>query len=84
MPPESFALAVEEAGLLHRALAVVPTDVIEIRDLLGEMLRREVELRFMPDLWPLSDAVIASTLEFSNIRMKNASPRRIRPLAVRN
>lgn len=76
MPPESFELALEEAGYYIARTTVVPFDVIEIRDLVGEMLRHEVELRFVPDLWPLNDAVIASTLEFSNIRMKNAAQRR--------
>jgi hypothetical protein len=76
MPPESFHLALEDAGYYIARKTVAPIDVIEIRDLLVEMLRHQVELRFLPDLWTLSDAVIASTLEFSNIRMKNAAPRR--------
>jgi hypothetical protein len=29
----------------------------------------------MPSLWPLYEAVIASTLEFSIIRWRNAAPR---------
>jgi hypothetical protein len=33
------------------------------------------QLRFMPNLWPLRDAVVASTLRFSLIRMRNALPR---------
>jgi hypothetical protein len=40
------------------------------------ILQRGVELRVLPDLWSLRDAVIASTLEFSIIRWRNASPRR--------
>ncbi len=75
MASENFALALEEAGYYISRTTVVPIGVIEIRDLIGEMLRRDVELRFVPDLWPLNDAVIESTLEFSNIRMKNAAPR---------
>jgi hypothetical protein len=80
MPPESFAIALEEAGHYISRTTVIPIGVIEIRDLIAEMLKREVELRFVPDLWPLSDAVVASTLEFSNIRMKNAAPRT--PLSI--
>jgi len=75
MAPETFELALEGAGYYISRVTVVPTVVIEIHDLIGEMLRRDVELRFVPDLWPLSDVVVASTLEFSNIRMKNAAPR---------
>ncbi len=77
MAPANFALALEEAGYYIARTAVVPIGMIEIRDLIGEMLRREVDLRFVPDLWPLADAVVASTLEFSNIRMKNAAPRKL-------
>jgi hypothetical protein len=44
-------------------------------------MRREVELRFVPDLWPLGDAVFASTLQFSLIRMRNAALRRSATLA---
>ena len=44
-------------------------------DPIGELLGREVELRFVPSLWPLRDAVVASSLEFSLIRMRNALPR---------
>jgi hypothetical protein len=76
MPTMSFELALEDAGFYIARAAVVPTAVTEVRDAIGEMLRREVELRFLPELWPLNDAVIASTLEFSNIRMRNAAPRK--------
>jgi hypothetical protein len=37
---------------------------------------RRVELRLMPNLWSLHDAVASSTLQFSMIRMRNAAPRR--------
>lgn len=77
MPPASFEVALEEAGYYIARVTVVPIGVIEIRDPIGQMLRRAVELRFVPDLWPLADAVVASTLEFSNIRMKNAAPRKL-------
>ncbi len=75
MPTENFRLALGEAGYYISRTTVVPLGVIEIRDAIDEMLKRSVELRFVPELWPLSDAVTASTLEFSNIRMKNAAPR---------
>jgi hypothetical protein len=39
------------------------------------LLGRGVELRFVPNLWPLRDAVVSSTLRFSLIRMRNALPR---------
>ena len=34
-----------------------------------------IQLRVLPNLWPLWDAVIVSTLGFSGIRLRNASPR---------
>jgi hypothetical protein len=46
-----------------------------IEDLLGELLACDIELRVMPSLWPLCDAVVASSLRFSCIRMRNALPR---------
>jgi hypothetical protein len=54
---------------------VVPARVELLDDLILELLRRGVELRLIPDLWPLRDAVVASTLLFSLIRMRNAQPR---------
>ena len=35
-----------------------------------------LQLRVLPELWAFADAVAASTLEFSRIRMHNALPRR--------
>jgi hypothetical protein len=43
-------------------------------DPIAELLRRGVELRLVPCLWPLRDAVVASTLRFSFIRMRPAVP----------
>jgi hypothetical protein len=54
---------------------VVPSLVEVVDDLLAELLRRGVELRFVPNLWSLRDAVVSSTLQFSLIRMRNALPR---------
>ena len=33
-----------------------------------------IELRVLPNLWPLWNDVVASTLEFSGIRLRNAEP----------
>jgi hypothetical protein len=54
---------------------VAPAHVQVIDDPIAELLKRGVELRFVPNLWPLRDAVLASTLQFSIIRMRNALPR---------
>jgi hypothetical protein len=46
---------------------------------LGDLFERHaeasIELRILPNLWPLWDAVVASTLDFSGIRLRNALPR---------
>ncbi len=75
LPPESFECLDECAGYFVSRLPVVPAFVEVFDDLIAELLRREVELRFVPNLWFLHDAVAASTLQFSLIRMRNALPR---------
>jgi hypothetical protein len=38
-----------------------------------ELLKREVELRFTPDLNDLANALVNSSLHYSLIRMRNAA-----------
>lgn len=71
-PTEGFELFDEGAGYYVRSSAVTPRAVRRVDDLLGELAARDVELRVTPSLWPLHDAVAASTLQFSCIRMRNA------------
>jgi hypothetical protein len=44
-------------------------DLIQLHEAAG------IQLRVMPNLWPLWDAVVQSTLGFSGIRLRNARPR---------
>lgn len=74
-PTGSFALLDAGAGYYISRAGVQPQSVTRISGLIPELLHRKVELRFLPCLWPLRDAVIASTLEFSVIRFRNAAPR---------
>jgi hypothetical protein len=46
-----------------------------VGDLLALHEAAGIQLRVLPNLWPFWDAVVASTLEFSGIRMRNAQPR---------
>jgi len=69
---EGFVLFDEGAGYYVRGSAVAPLAVRRVDDLLGELAARDVELRVTRSLWPLHDAVVASTLQFSCIRMQNA------------
>jgi hypothetical protein len=75
LPPETFECIDTCAGYYVSRVPVVPTQVDVIDDAIGELRRRNVELRIESDLWPLRDAVAASTLLFSIIRMRNALPR---------
>ena len=75
LPPETFACIDECAGYFVSREPVVPARVQVVDDLLAALLGRGVELRFVPDLWLLRDAVVSSTLQFSLIRMSNSLPR---------
>jgi hypothetical protein len=75
LPAQTFALHDEEAGYFVSSQAVKPSSVECIDDPVSAILRRGVELRILPNLWSLRDAVVESTLEFSIIRFRNASPR---------
>ena len=75
VPLATFECIDECAGYFVSRRAVVPTHVLVIDDLLAALLGRGVELRFVPNLCPLRDAVVSSTLRFSIIRMRNALPR---------
>jgi hypothetical protein len=75
MPPETFECMDACAGYFVSRVPVVPARVEVFDDLMAEILKRGVELRFVPSLWPLRDAVVASSLQFSLIRMRNALPR---------
>lgn len=70
VPPQTFECIDECAGYFVSRVAVVPARVEVIDDVIAELLKRGAELRFVPDLRPLRDAVVASTLQFSIIRMR--------------
>ena len=72
LPPDTFECVDECAAYFVSRLPVVPALVEVVDDPLSELLQRGVELRVVPNLWPLRDAVVASSLQFSIIRMRNA------------
>jgi hypothetical protein len=74
-PPETFECIDECAGYFVSRGAVVPARVEVFDDLIAELVKRGVELGFVPNLWPLRDAVVASSLRYSLIRMGNGVPR---------
>jgi len=75
MPPERFECIDECAGYFVSREEVVPVRMEVIDDPIGEMVKREVELRLVPRLWALREAVVGSSLQYSIIRMRNAEPR---------
>jgi hypothetical protein len=77
LPSDTFVLLDPVAAYYVSRKAVRPSSVRRVDDLLGKLLRHDVELRLTPSLWPLHDAVLASSLAFSFIRMSNARSRGI-------
>jgi hypothetical protein len=75
LPPAAFQPIDQGAGYYISREPIVPVGMVTIDDLLGELLACDIELRVMPSLWPLCDLVVASSLRFSCIRMRNALPR---------
>ena len=75
LPPATFVALDQGADYYVSREPVEPLGVVLIDDLLGELLACDIELRVMPSLWPLCDAVVASSLHFSCIRMRNARAR---------
>lgn len=76
MPPATFEEAFPEAGYWISREAVTPLGVEVVGDLLQALSKAGAEVRILTDFWPLCDAVAASTLQFSILRKRNASPRR--------
>jgi hypothetical protein len=72
---DSFDLIDAGAGYWVSRETVVPVSVEPVGDLMKALAAAGAELRIMPSLWPLYEAVITSTLDFSIIRWRNASPR---------
>lgn len=70
-----FAIWNKDAGYYSTTQTVVPLSVEPIGDLLTLHADANIELRIVPTLWPIIDAIVASGLEFSIIRKMNALPR---------
>jgi hypothetical protein len=75
LPAEPFESADAEAGYYIARSAVRPIERTLITDVIQKHADLGIELRVVENLWPLWDLVIASTLCFSGIRLRNAAPR---------
>lgn len=74
-PAQEFQCFDACAGYFVSRQPVAPVQVEVIEDAFVSLLERGIEVRFLPNLWPLRDSVVSSTLQFSIIRMRNAKPR---------
>lgn len=73
--PALFRRYDDAAGYLVCDRPVRPLAVRPMGDLLAAHHRAGIELRLLPNLWPLADAVVRAGLAFSLIRMRNAAQR---------
>ena len=72
LPPQTFECIDECAGYFVSRVSVTPARVEALEDPVSELRQRGVDLRILPNLWALRDAVVASSLKFSILRMHNA------------
>ena len=70
-----FEMRLAEAGYRVTREPVSPVSVTPVGDLISCHAETGIELRIVPNLWPLIDAIVASGLEYSIIRKANARPR---------
>jgi hypothetical protein len=75
MPAATFSESLDTAGYWMSGEAVDAIGRVTFDDLVGRHAAAGIQLRTEANLWPLWDRVVASTLEFSGMRLRNALPR---------
>ena len=80
LPAEAFRPFAAEAGDDPNAMvSTTPVEPLgppdEVGDLLACHAAAGIQLRLLEELWPCWDQVVASTVGFSGIRLRNALPR---------
>jgi hypothetical protein len=73
LPEETFAPDPEVGGYWLSREPVEPVEVVELGDLVRRHESSGIELRAVASLWPIWNRVASSTLEFSGIRLHNAT-----------
>jgi Family of unknown function (DUF6886) len=71
MPREPFDV-VQDDRFYIASSTVDPIERVVLGDLLARHAAEGIELRIAPTLYPLWDRVVATTLDFSGIRLRNA------------
>ena len=74
LPEQTFEPHPEVGGYWLSRAEVEPLDRVELGDLLALHASAGIELPIVPNLWPLWQRVVVSTLEFSGCRLRNAMP----------
>ena len=75
LPQDTFTGDPHTAGYWVSRAQVDPLEVVAIDDLVGRHAAAAIDLRTERNVWPIWDEVVASTLEFSGMRLRNAQPR---------
>lgn len=72
LPPGTF-VPHSVGGYWVSTAEVEALERVEVADLLARHAEAGIELRITPDVWAFWTPVVASTLEFSGIRLRNAT-----------
>ena len=73
--PQDFVLQDNIAGYYVAKITQYSKGKYILTDLSGELLKRNVEIRIVDNLWNIVDAIKISTLDCFLCRMANALPR---------